>query len=85
MVLGLDDVVSFVLLSSVDSAVVASCPPISEAVMTTLSSTQCDEIDEAIRELDLLSKVKGAECSCTSSKRFGLDRASAKRQFLVSS
>ena len=31
--------------------------------MTTLSSTQCDEIDEAIRELDPLSKVKGAECS----------------------
>ncbi len=31
--------------------------------MTTLSSTQCDEIDEAIRELDPLSKAKGAERS----------------------
>ncbi len=31
--------------------------------MATLSSTQRNEIDKAIRELDPLSKVKGAECS----------------------
>ena len=31
--------------------------------MTPLSSTQFDKIDEAIRELDPLSKVKGAERS----------------------
>lgn len=57
------DLVALVLLSSVNSAVVASWFLISEAVMATLSSTQRNEIDKAIRELDPLSKVKGAERS----------------------
>jgi hypothetical protein len=56
-------VVPLVLLSSADSAVVASGPPISEAVMTTLTSTQRDEIDKAICELDPLSQAEGAKRS----------------------